>query len=64
MAKDNNEHLESDAEYNKRVQEEIDRGQWRGHVSVCDEFPSRAIVHEITPLDADTPPHIYRIKDR
>lgn len=53
-------HPESDAEYHRRVQDQMDEDSWAGRSTVGAKFPERGIVHE--PYDDAAPPHIYKWK--
>lgn len=52
-------HLESDAEYHRRVQHRMSEDDWQGVDTVGAKFPERAIVHDVTSPEDREPPHVY-----
>jgi len=48
---------ETDHEYRRRVQDEMDQDSWRGTDRVGNRFPEKAQIHD---LPADDTIHIYR----
>lgn len=62
MHKDD-EHLEGEAEYHRRVQDEMDEDSWAGRSTVSVDYPTRAIVHE--PFhDIEDTPHVWKWRRR
>lgn len=54
-----NTHEESNHEFHRRVQDQMDRDSWVGRDDVGCDFPDKGIVHEIGPADGQD--HIYKI---